>query len=264
MARVLTISLVMKAGEPEMPPDPAREAKLAARGEKHAVKVWKANPKTQRLQSEKDAADQELKLLRDGTAGRQFAELRQRCERLEGEREALEKGKDKLGESAQFWKRSYDEEKKEKEKEREENKGRASDARKFCEAYEAQGKALDKAVAELEELKASGRGRRGAPQEPEEEEEVSPHVLLCQQHAEDRREITARLGKIEKTLQGVVAALGFVANANERAAKSKSSGAASSCGQKRKRDGRGGDRKSGLYLLQCRMGQIPLAEACKK
>ena len=76
----------MKAGDPEKPPDPAREAKLAARREKHAVKVWKANPKTQRLQSEKDAAVQELQILRDGTAGRQFAELRQRCERLEGER----------------------------------------------------------------------------------------------------------------------------------------------------------------------------------
>ena len=35
----------------------------------------------------------------------------------------------------------------------------------------------------------------------------------------------SRLGKIEMTLQGVVAALGFVANANERAAKSKSLGA---------------------------------------
>ena len=35
-------------------------------------------------------------------------------------------------------------------------------------------------------------------------------------------------------------------------------------GQNRKRDGRGGDRKSALYLLQCRMGLIPLAEACKK
>ena len=34
--RILTISLVMKAGDPEKPPDPAREAKLAARREKHA------------------------------------------------------------------------------------------------------------------------------------------------------------------------------------------------------------------------------------
>ena len=67
---------------------------------------------------------------------------------------------------------------------------------------------MKKEVARLE-------ARRGAPQEPEEEEEVSPHVLVCQQHAEDRCEITARLDKIEKrTLQGVVAALGFVANAN--------------------------------------------------
>ena len=108
-------------------------------------------------------------------------------------------------------------------------------------------------------------GALGAPQEQEEEEEeVSPHVLLCQQHAEDRREITARLDKIEKTLQGVVAALGFVANANGGAAKSKSSVVTPTCGQKRKRDGRGGDRKSALYLLQCRMGLIPLAEALKK
>ena len=113
-------------------------------------------------------------------------------------------------------------------------------------------------------VEAGGRRRRGSSPEPEKEDEESFQVLLCKQHAEVRREITARLGKIEKTLQGVVAALGFVANANERAAKSKSSGAASSCGQKRKRDGRGGDRKSALYLLQCRMGQIPLAEACKK
>ena len=264
MARILTISLVMKAGDPEKPPDPAREAKLAARREKHALKVWKANPKTQRLQSEKDAAVQELKLLRDGTAGRQFAELRQRCERLEGEREALEKEKEKLGESAKFWKRSHDQAEKEKKEAQGDSAERASNARKFCDAYEAQGKALDRAEAELEELKASGRGRRGAPQEPEEEEEVSPHVLLCQQHAEDRREITARLDKIEKTLQGVVAALGFVANANGGAAKSKSSVVTPTCGQKRKRDGRGGDRKSALYLLQCRMGLIPLAEALKK
>ena len=69
------------------------------------------------LQSEKDAAVQELKLLRDGTAGHQFAEMQERCKRLEGEREALETGKEKLGESVKFWKRSYDEEKEEKEKE---------------------------------------------------------------------------------------------------------------------------------------------------
>ena len=113
-------------------------------------------------------------------------------------------------------------------------------------------------------VEAGGRRRRGSSPEPEKEEEESEVIKVFKFFAEDRREITTRLGKIEKTLQGVVAALGFVANANERAAKSKSSGAASSCGQKRKRDGRGGDRKSGLYLLQCRMGQIPLAEACKK
>ena len=50
----------MKAGDPEKPPDPAREAKLAARREKHAVKVWKANPKTQRLQSEKDQVNKKI------------------------------------------------------------------------------------------------------------------------------------------------------------------------------------------------------------
>ena len=113
-------------------------------------------------------------------------------------------------------------------------------------------------------VEAGGRRRRGSSPEPEKEEEESELIKVFKFFAEDRREITAKLTKMDKTLQGVVEALGFVANANERAAKSKSSGAASSCGQKRKRDGRGGDRKSGLYLLQCRMGQIPLAEACKK
>ena len=113
-------------------------------------------------------------------------------------------------------------------------------------------------------VEAGGRRRRGSSPEPEKEEEENPVVLLCQQHAEDRREITVKLAKMDKTLQGVVAALGFVANANGGAAKSKSSVVTPTCGQKRKRDGRGGDRKSALYLLQCRMGLIPLAEALKK
>ena len=73
---------------------------------------------------------------------------------------------------------------------------------------------------------------------------------------------------MDKTLQGVVEALGFVANAKGGAAISISSDVTASCGQKRKRDGRGrGDRKSPMYimyLLQCRMGLIPLAEAIKK
>ena len=106
----------------------------------------------------------------------------------------------------------------------------------------------------MEELKASGRGRRGAPQEPEKKEEVSPHVLLCQQHAEDRAEITARLGKIEKTMKGVVEVLGMLTNAIGGVAISKSPCATPSGGCKRKHDGRGGDRKSALYKLQKQMG----------
>ena len=54
------------------------------------------------------------------------------------------------------------------------------------------------------------------------EEEESPAVLLCKQHAEDRREITARLGKMEKTMKGVVEVLGMLANAEAGVAKSKS------------------------------------------
>ena len=77
-----------KAGKPHA--DPAHEAKLAARREKHALKVWRANPKTQGLQQERDAAVQErdaavqqLKTLRDGTAGRQIAEIQQQHKRME-------------------------------------------------------------------------------------------------------------------------------------------------------------------------------------
>ena len=33
----------------EKPPDPAHEAKLAARREKHGARVWAANPRTQEL-----------------------------------------------------------------------------------------------------------------------------------------------------------------------------------------------------------------------
>ena len=111
--------------------------------------------------------------------------------------------------------------------------------------YEVQD--LKKEVARLE-------ARRGAPQEPEEEEEVSPHVLVCQQHAEDRCEITARLDKIEKTMRGVVEVLGMLANATAGVAISKSPCATPSGGCKRKHDGRGGDRKSALYKLQKQMG----------
>ena len=102
--------------------------------------------------------------------------------------------------------------------------------------------------------------RRGAPQEPEKKEEESEVIKVYNIFA-DRREAGESQGG---ALQGVVAALGFVANANGGAAKSKSSVVTPTCGQKRKRDGRGGDRKSALYLLQCRMGHIPLADAIKK
>ena len=50
------------AAKPPDPPDPAKEAMLAARREKYALKVWNDNPKTQRLQQERDAAVQQLKM----------------------------------------------------------------------------------------------------------------------------------------------------------------------------------------------------------
>ena len=50
-------------------------------------------------------------------------------------------------------------------------------------------------------VEAGGRRRRGSSPEPEKEEEENPVVLLCQQHAEDRREITVKLAKMDKTLQ---------------------------------------------------------------
>ena len=56
----------------EKPPDPAHEAKLAARREKHAVKVWSANPRTQELQRKYDEALRQLQQLRDGTFCRQY------------------------------------------------------------------------------------------------------------------------------------------------------------------------------------------------
>ena len=248
----------------EKPPDPAHEAKLAARREKHGARVWAANPRTQELQRKYDAALQQLQILRDGTFCRQYQQMQQYAQRMKDERDAMEKAKEEAERN--------------EEQQRKRTKEEEARAEKYYSLYEEEYKDSKKFSDELLQLQqekafgtsltdgveAGGRRRRGSSPEPEKEEEESPTVLLCKQHAEDRREITTRLGKIEKTLQGVVAALGFVANANERAAKSKSSGAASSCGQKRKRDGRGGDRKSGLYLLQCRMGQIPLAEACKK
>ena len=74
----------------EKPPDPARDAKNAGRREKHALKVWAANPKTQRLQQQHDAALRQLQILRDGTFCRQYAQMQQWCKRVEGEREAME------------------------------------------------------------------------------------------------------------------------------------------------------------------------------
>ena len=49
----------------EKPPDPAHEAKLAARRKAYALKVWKADPKTQEQQQELDAARAQLQILRD-------------------------------------------------------------------------------------------------------------------------------------------------------------------------------------------------------
>ena len=120
--------------------------------------------------------------------------------------------------------------------------------------YEEEKVALARAEAELEKLKEAASRRRGAPQEPEKKEEVSPHVLLCQQHAEDRREITAKLATMNHTLKGVIEVLGMLAEAQAGVAISKSPGATPSGGCKRKHDGRGGDRKSALYKLQKQMG----------
>ena len=74
-----------KAGKPI---DPAHEAKLAARREKHNAKVWADNPRTQGLQGAYNAALQQLQILRDGTFCRQYQQMQQWCKRVEGEREA--------------------------------------------------------------------------------------------------------------------------------------------------------------------------------
>ena len=66
----------------EKPPDPAHEAKLAARREKHAVKVWSANPRTQELQRKYDEALRQLQQLRDGTFCRQYRQMQQWCKRV--------------------------------------------------------------------------------------------------------------------------------------------------------------------------------------
>ena len=61
-----------KAGEP---PDPEKAAKLEARRKAYALKVWKADPKTQAQQQELDAARAQLQRLQDGTFCRQFQEM---------------------------------------------------------------------------------------------------------------------------------------------------------------------------------------------
>ena len=65
-----------KAGEP---PDPEKAAKLEARRKAYALKVWKADPKTQAQQQELDAARAQLQRLQDGTFCRQFQEMLAWC-----------------------------------------------------------------------------------------------------------------------------------------------------------------------------------------
>ena len=250
-----------KAGKPI---DPAHEAKLAARREKHNAKVWAANPKTQGLKSAYDAALQQLQQLRDGTFCRQFAQMQQWCKRVEGEREAMEQQLMRVeGERGRRHIDAVFAKANEKAAERELKEVRDEKLKVELD--------LEEKVRDLEdevaELKKGGRQLRGGPPEPDhraKEEEESPVIKVYKIFAEDRREVTDRLGRIDKTLQGVVAALGQVASANGGGAKPKSSVVTPTCGQKRKRGGRGGDRRSALYLLQCRMGQIPLAEAINK
>ena len=168
----------------EKPPDPARDAKNAARREKHALKVWAANPKTQRLQQQHDAALRQLQILRDGTFCRQYAQMQQWCKRVEGEREAMEQqlmrveGERIKEHIAAVFERAA---------------GRTAEEsadKKLAEAIEEAGarKDLEREVKELEEevaeLKAAASRRRGAAPEPEEEVEENPVVLLCKQHAE--------------------------------------------------------------------------------
>ena len=88
----------------------------------------------------------------------------------------------------------------------------------------------------------------------EKKEEASPVMEVYKIFAEDRQEVTSRLGRIEKNIKGVVEVLGMLANAQAGVAISKSPCATPSGGCKRKRDGRGGDRKSALYKLQKQMG----------
>ena len=239
-----------KAGKPI---DPAHEAKLAARREKYNAKVWADNPKTQGLKSAYDAVLQQLQQLRDGTFCRQYAQMQQWCKRVEGEREAMEqqlmrvegeRGRANMIAAVKDGTRISAEQMLEKVEE---------EARKVRLAKED----LEEKVRELEEevgeLKKGGRKLRGSPPEPEKEEEDSPVMQVYKIFAEDRREVTDRLDKMEKTLQGVVAALGQVASANGGGAKSISPHATPSGGCKRKHNGRGGDRKSALYKLQKQM-----------
>ena len=250
-----------KAGKPI---DPAHEAKLAARREKHNAKVWADNPRTQGLKSAYDAALQQLQILRDGTFCRQYAQMQQWCKRVEGEREAMEQqlmrveGERIKEHIAAVFERA---DARTASESADENRAEAIKERLARKDLEREVNELREEVAEL---KQAASRRRGSSPEPEKEEEESELIKVFKFFAEDRREITAKLAKMDKTLQGVVEALGFVANAKGGAAKPISSGVTSSCGQKRKRDGRGGDRKSALYLLQCRMGLIPLADAIKK
>ena len=242
-----------KAGKPI---DPAHEAKLAARREKHNAKVWADNPRTQGLKSAYDAALQQLQILRDGTFCRQFAQMQQWCKRVEGEREAMEQQLMRVeGERGRRHIEAVVAKAGEKAAERElkQVEEEASEVRLAKVDLEEKVEALEEEVAEL---KKGGRQLRGGPPEPDhraKEEEESPVIKVYKIFAEDRREVTDRLDKMEKTLQGVVAALGQVASANGGGAKSISPHATPGGGCKRKHSGRGGDRKSALYKLQKQM-----------
>ena len=113
---------------------------------------------------------------------------------------------------------------------------------------------LEYEVKKLREEVARLKARRGAAPEPEKEEEESEVIKVYKIFAEDRQEVTSRLGRIEKNIKGVVEVLGMLTNASGGVAISKSPCATPSGGCKRKRDGRGGDRKSALYKLQKQMG----------
>ena len=113
---------------------------------------------------------------------------------------------------------------------------------------------LEYEIKKLREEVARLKARRGAAVVQEKEEEESPVMQVYEIFAEDRQEVTSRLGKIEKTMKGVVEVLGMLANAIGGVAISKSPCATPSGGCKRKHDGRGGDRKSALYKLKKQMG----------